>query len=77
MGRGVAWLDTGTHDSLLQAAQFIQTIQARQGLMVSCPEEIAYAQGWIDVDQLRALAAPLCKTAYGQYLLALAQRGQA
>jgi glucose-1-phosphate thymidylyltransferase len=77
MGRGVAWLDTGTHDSLLQAAQFIQTIQARQGLMVSCPEEIAFAQGWIDVDRLRALAAPLAKTAYGQYLLALAQRGQA
>jgi glucose-1-phosphate thymidylyltransferase len=77
MGRGVAWLDTGTHDSLLQAAQFIQTIQARQGLMVSCPEEIAFARGWIDVDRLRALAAPLAKTAYGQYLLALAQRGQA
>jgi glucose-1-phosphate thymidylyltransferase len=77
MGRGVAWLDTGTHDSLLQAAQFIQTIQARQGLMVSCPEEIAFASGWIDVARLRALAAPLCKTAYGQYLLALAQRGQA
>jgi len=77
MGRGVAWLDTGTHDSLLQAAQFIQTIQARQGLMVSCPEEIAFAQGWIDVARLRALAAPMAKTAYGQYLLALAQRGQA
>jgi glucose-1-phosphate thymidylyltransferase len=77
MGRGVAWLDTGTHDSLLQAAQFIQTIQARQGLMVSCPEEIAFASGWIDVARLRALAAPLCKTAYGQDLLALAQRGQA
>jgi glucose-1-phosphate thymidylyltransferase len=77
MGRGVAWLDTGTHDSLLQAAQFIQTIQARQGLMVSCPEEIAFASGWIDVARLRALAAPLAKTAYGQYLLALAQRGQA
>jgi glucose-1-phosphate thymidylyltransferase len=77
MGRGVAWLDTGTHDSLLQAAQFIQTIQARQGLMVSCPEEIAFAWGWIDVERLRALAAPLSKTAYGQYLLALAQRGHA
>ena len=76
MGRGVAWLDTGTHDSLLQAAQFIQTIQARQGLMVSCPEEIAFASGWIDVARLRELAAPLAKTAYGQYLLALAQRGQ-
>jgi glucose-1-phosphate thymidylyltransferase len=76
MGRGVAWLDTGTHDSLLQAAQFIQTIQARQGLMVSCPEEIAFTWGWIDVARLRALAAPMAKTGYGQYLLALAQRGQ-
>jgi glucose-1-phosphate thymidylyltransferase len=76
MGRGVAWLDTGTHDSLLQAAQFIQTIQARQGLMVSCPEEIAFAWGWIDVNRLRELAAPMAKTGYGQYLLALAQRGQ-
>ena len=77
MGRGVAWLDTGTHDSLLQAAQFIQTIQARQGLMVSCPEEIAFAKGWIDLAQLKELARPLAKTGYGQYLLALAQRGQA
>ncbi len=75
MGRGVAWLDTGTHDSLLHAAQFIQTIQARQGLMVSCPEEIAFASGWIDAARLRELAAPLAKTAYGRYLLALAQRG--
>jgi glucose-1-phosphate thymidylyltransferase len=76
MGRGVAWLDTGTHDSLLQAAQFIQTIQARQGLMVSCPEEIAFAKGWIDVARLKELARPLAKTGYGQYLLQLAQRGQ-
>ena len=75
MGRGVAWLDTGTHDSLLQAAQFIQTIQARQGLMVSCPEEIAFAKGWIDVARLKDLARPLAKTGYGQYLLQLAQRG--
>jgi glucose-1-phosphate thymidylyltransferase len=75
MGRGVAWLDTGTHDSLLQAAQFIQTIQARQGLMVSCPEEIAFASGWIDVERLKELASPLAKTGYGQYLLQLAQRG--
>ena len=75
MGRGVAWLDTGTHDSLLQAAQFIQTIQARQGLMVSCPEEIAFAKGWIDVARLNELARPLAKTGYGQYLLQLAQRG--
>lgn len=76
MGRGVAWLDTGTHDSLLQAAQFIQTIQARQGLMVSCPEEIAFAKGWIDVARLNELARPLAKTGYGQYLLQLAKRGQ-
>jgi glucose-1-phosphate thymidylyltransferase len=75
MGRGVAWLDTGTHDSLLQAAQFIQTIQARQGLMVSCPEEIAFAKGWIDLAQLKELARPLAKTGYGQYLRDLAQRG--
>jgi glucose-1-phosphate thymidylyltransferase len=75
MGRGVAWLDTGTHDSLLQAAQFIQTIQARQGLMVSCPEEIAFAKGWIDVAKLETLAKPLAKTGYGQYLLQLAGRG--
>ncbi len=76
MGRGVAWLDTGTHDSLLQASQFIQTIQARQGLMVSCPEEIAFAKGWIDNKQLQELARPLAKTAYGQYLLQLVQRGR-
>jgi len=75
MGRGVAWLDTGTHDSLLQAAQFIQTIQARQGLMVSCPEEIAFDKGWIDAARLQELALPLAKTAYGQYLLHLAARG--
>jgi glucose-1-phosphate thymidylyltransferase len=75
MGRGVAWLDTGTHDSLLHASQFIQTIQARQGLMVSCPEEIAFAKGWIDRLQLQELARPLAKTGYGQYLLQLAERG--
>ena len=75
LGRGVAWLDTGTHDSLLQAAQFIQTIQARQGLMVACPEEIAYHKGWIDGDHLRRLAEPLAKTNYGQYLLQLLERG--
>jgi glucose-1-phosphate thymidylyltransferase len=76
LGRGVAWLDTGTHDSLLQAAQFIQTIQARQGLMVACPEEIAFHKGWIDRDHLRRLAEPLSKTNYGQYLLQLPDRGQ-
>jgi glucose-1-phosphate thymidylyltransferase len=75
LGRGVAWLDTGTHDSLLQAAQFIQTIQARQGLMVACPEELAFRKGWIDGDHLRRLAEPLCKTNYGQYLLQLLEMG--
>jgi glucose-1-phosphate thymidylyltransferase len=68
MGRGYAWLDTGTHDSLLDAAGFIATLQKRQGLMVACPEEIAYRQGWIAVDDVLKLAAPLKKNAYGQYL---------
>jgi len=68
MGRGYAWLDTGTHDSLLDAAGFIATLQKRQGLMVACPEEIAYRQGWIDADDVLKLAAPLKKNAYGQYL---------
>ncbi|HEY9192349.1 MAG TPA: glucose-1-phosphate thymidylyltransferase RfbA [Methyloversatilis sp.] len=68
MGRGHAWLDTGTHDSLIDAAQFIQTLEKRQGLKISCPEEIAWRQGWIDADQLRRLAAPLAKSGYGQYL---------
>jgi glucose-1-phosphate thymidylyltransferase len=76
LGRGVAWLDTGTHDSLLQASQFIQTIQARQGLMVACPEEIAFHKGWIDGDHLRRLAEPLGRTNYGQYLLQLLERGR-
>jgi glucose-1-phosphate thymidylyltransferase len=71
MGRGFAWLDTGTHDSLLEASGFIATLQKRQGLMVACPEEIAFHQGWIDAAQLQALAAPLSKTRYGQYLLGL------
>lgn len=69
--RGYAWLDTGTQDSLLEAAGFIATLQKRQGLMVSCPEEIAYRQGWIHEDQLQKLAEPLKKNAYGQYLLSL------
>ncbi len=68
MGRGYAWLDTGTHDSLLEAAGFIATLQKRQGLMVACPEEIAYRQGWITVEDVLKLAAPLKKNAYGQYL---------
>lgn len=71
MGRGYAWLDTGTHDSLLDAASFIATLQKRQGLMVACPEEIAYAQKWITRDDVLALAEPLAKNGYGQYLLGL------
>ncbi|AZN37852.1 glucose-1-phosphate thymidylyltransferase RfbA [Iodobacter ciconiae] len=69
MGRGYAWLDTGTHESLLEASQFIQTIESRQGLKVCCPEEIAYRAGWIDAAQIEKLAQPLKKNAYGQYLL--------
>jgi glucose-1-phosphate thymidylyltransferase len=68
MGRGFAWLDTGTHDSLLDAAGFIATLQKRQGLMVACPEEIAYRQGWIGADQVQKVAAQLSKNSYGQYL---------
>ena len=73
MGRGYAWLDTGTHDSLQEASSFIATLQKRQGLMVACPEEIAYTQGWIDAGQLQKMAQPLAKNAYGQYLLQLIQ----
>jgi len=69
MGRGMAWLDTGTHDSLLEAGQFIATIEKRQGLKVACPEEIAYRKGYITADQVRKLAEPLKKNNYGQYLL--------
>ncbi|SDA50373.1 MULTISPECIES: glucose-1-phosphate thymidylyltransferase RfbA [unclassified Janthinobacterium] len=71
MGRGMAWLDTGTHESLLEAGQFIATIENRQGLKVACPEEIAYRRGYIDAAKLEALAQPLKKNAYGQYLLRL------
>jgi glucose-1-phosphate thymidylyltransferase len=71
MSRGMAWLDTGTHDSLLEAALFVHTIERRQGLNIACPEEIAYRQGFIDADQLEKLAAPISKSGYGQYLLAL------
>jgi glucose-1-phosphate thymidylyltransferase len=69
MGRGYAWLDTGTHESLLDASQFIATLENRQGLKVSCPEEIAFRQKWIDVDQLERLARALTKNGYGEYLM--------
>jgi glucose-1-phosphate thymidylyltransferase len=69
LGRGIAWLDTGTHDSLLEAATFIHTIEKRQGLKVACPEEIAYRLGYIDAEQLRSLAGKIAKSSYGQYLL--------
>ena len=76
LGRGYAWLDTGTHQSLLEASTFIETIEARQGLRVCCPEEIAFGNGWIGVAELEKLAAPLAKNGYGQYLLDLARRGE-
>jgi glucose-1-phosphate thymidylyltransferase len=69
MGRGYAWLDTGTHDSLMEAGQFIATLEKRQGLKVACPEEIAFRAGWIDAAQLESLAAPMLKNSYGQYLM--------
>ena len=73
MGRGYAWLDTGTHESLLEAHQFIQTIEHRQGLKISCPEEIAFRKKWISAEQLEGLAVPMAKNGYGQYLLRLVQ----
>ncbi|SDY05578.1 glucose-1-phosphate thymidylyltransferase RfbA [Lysobacter enzymogenes] len=75
LGRGYAWLDTGTHQSLLEASNFIETIETRQGLRICCPEEIAYGNGWIDAGQLTDLARPLAKNGYGQYLLSLIERG--
>ena len=71
MGRGMAWLDTGTHDSLFEAGLFIKTIEQRQGLKVACPEEISYRKGWIDADQLRKLASLAAKSGYGEYVLSL------
>ncbi|KVN81202.1 glucose-1-phosphate thymidylyltransferase [Burkholderia ubonensis] len=71
MGRGYAWLDTGTHDSLIEAASFVATLQRRQGLVVACPEEIAYRLGWISAEALEALATPLAKNGYGRYLMSL------
>lgn len=74
IGRGTAWLDSGTHDSLMQAGQFIETIERRQGLKICCPEEVAYLNGWIDDDQLRAMGEALEKSGYGEYLLSLLRR---
>lgn len=73
LGRGFAWLDTGTHDSLAEASIYIETVEKRQGLKVACLEEIAFQKGWIDADKLRALAAPMAKNPYGQYLLGLTE----
>ena len=74
LGRGIAWLDTGTHDSLIKAANFIETIEARQGLKICSPEEVAYYNGWIDARQLQSIAEPLLKSGYGEYLLGLLNR---
>ena len=76
LGRGTAWLDTGTHESLLQAAQFIETVESRQGLKISCPEEIAWRMEYIDAEQLRRLAQPLMQNGYGQYLIAIVDRAE-
>ena len=76
LGRGYAWLDTGTHESLQQAASFIETIETRQGLKIACPEEIAFLKGWIDAEQVERLAEPLRKSGYGDYLLQMLTRGR-
>ena len=76
MRRGFAWPDTGTHESLVEASTYIETIEKRQRLRVSCPDEIAYLNGWIDAGQLRELAKPLAKNGYGQYLLSLLEHGR-
>ena len=75
LGRGTAWLDTGTYESLIQASDFIETIEVRQGLKIGCPEEIAFLSGWIDVSQLKKLAEPMLKNEYGRYLMQLSERG--
>jgi glucose-1-phosphate thymidylyltransferase len=77
LGRGYAWLDTGTHESLLQASQFVQTLEDRQGLMLACVEEIAWRMGYIDGAQLERVAAPMRKNSYGQYLLHLLEQHDA
>ncbi|MEW8465815.1 MAG: glucose-1-phosphate thymidylyltransferase, partial [gamma proteobacterium symbiont of Ctena orbiculata] len=74
MGRGIAWLDTGTHESLIQASNFIETIELRQGLKIACPEEIAFSQDWIDITALKRMGDALSKNGYGQYLLSLCER---
>ncbi|MBP5512330.1 glucose-1-phosphate thymidylyltransferase, partial [Candidatus Saccharibacteria bacterium] len=74
LGRGIAWFDTGTHDALIETAQFVQTIEKRQGLQICCPDEIAFENGWIRRDQLAKLAEPLMKTNYGKYLMKLANK---
>ena len=76
MGRGFAWLDTGTHDSLLEAGQFIATLERRQGLKVACPEEIAWRKGWLSDEELNALSVPLAKSGYGTYLQKLLKDGR-
>ena len=76
LGRGIAWLDTGTHESLIQASEFVHVVESRQGFKIACPEEIAFRQGYIDAATLTALAAPLTKSAYGKYLLRIAAEGR-
>ena len=74
LGRGMAWLDTGTHDALLEASNFVKTIQSRQGIMVACPEEISYRNGWIEEENIKKLAQPLMKSSYGKYLLSIIKK---